>query len=220
MPESKKIFVFDAYGTLFKVSSVIEGLTEEQKEISPQIQELWRKKQLEYTWLSNSLDRWADFGNVTVDALDYALKYFQVDDDGFRQSLLDIYKSPSTFPDVIPFLNYCKIKDVRTAVLSNGSTEKLQSSIIITGLKKYIDKTLSVNAVKVFKPDPKVYELVTNNFHCHPSDVAFFSSNAWDICGAKNYGFRCVWVNRFDHPFENMGFKPDKVVKALNQFVF
>lgn len=211
-----KYFVFDAYGTLFQVNGVIEGLNPEQNQLSEKIQALWRNRQLEYTWLCNSMGIWMDFNQITHNALDYAMQYYGVEGDvAFRNALLGIYKTPTTFPDVVPFLEKLKKGGNTTAILSNGTPDKLAASAKTAGIDSLLDDVFSVSKVEVFKPTPKVYQMVVDHYQCKPNEIMFFSSNAWDVTGATSFGFHTVWVNRKNEPFEVLGIEPKEVVSQL-----
>ncbi len=215
MDREQKYFVFDAYGTLFRISSTstkIDGLAQG---LSEPIQTLWRKKQLEYTWLRGMMDVWVNFDRITEDALDYALKFYEREYDDLKKALLDVYKTPEVFEDVKPFLSSIDHAEQKKAILSNGTTSLLKYSAKKVGIISQLDKIFSVDAVKTFKPAHKVYSMVTDYFHCLPKEVTFFSSNAWDVAGAKQFGFYTVWVNRTGVPFENLGVTPDQEIRGL-----
>jgi len=216
MNEPRRIFVFDAYGTLFKINSTELGLSPEKQAVVKKVQELWRIKQLEYTWLNSLMDNWSDFTEITINALDVALETFDITDNVIRQKLLDIYKTPTLFGDVNSFLDNLKNdRKNHIAILSNGVPDQLKSSIKACKIEKQIDQVFSASNVQCFKPKKKVYELVTNHFRCKPEEVTFFSSNAWDITGATNFGFYTVWVNRNEAIFEKLGFSPNQIVNDL-----
>ena len=212
-----KIAVFDAYGTLFKVNSESQEITERCKGKSKELQALWRTRQLEYTWLRSLMNNWVDFDTVTENALDFALETFQLHDKVLRQLLLDIYKSPTRFDDVIPYLKRLKSQGIQTAILSNGTIHSLEKSVEKTGLSTHLDKVLSAEIVQMFKVSPKVYQLVLNAFTCDKDEVRFFSSNAWDIAGAGYFGFSTTWVNRQDVVFEKLGVEPNNITHALGE---
>ncbi len=219
MNSHKKYVVFDAYGTLFKVNGNLKNLTEQQSILSEKVQALWRSRQLEYTWLCNSMGVWMDFNQITYNALDYALQYYGVEnDESFRSALLGIYKTPTTFSDVIPFLENLKAQGIATAILSNGTIAQIEASVKTAQIEKnLVDDIFSVSAVELFKPSPKVYQMVIDHYQCKAEEVAFFSSNAWDICGASRFGFYTTWVNRKNEPFEVLGIEPDLVVNAFSR---
>ncbi|MEQ8711549.1 MAG: haloacid dehalogenase type II [Cyclobacteriaceae bacterium] len=215
----KKVYVFDAYGTLFKVSTEIPGLKKRSVAAVNRIQELWRVRQLEYSWLMTCMGKWKDFNEVTEQALDYAMAYNNVNDPWLKEQLLSIYAAPSTFDDVIPFLKKLAEEEQQTAILSNGVEETLFEGTKVANVNKLIGQILSADKVRVYKPSRSVYNLVNQTFDCKSEDVIFFSANAWDICGASSFGFNTVWVNRSGGPFEKMDCEPDQVVSDLSEYV-
>ncbi|MDW3190863.1 MAG: haloacid dehalogenase type II [Cytophagales bacterium] len=213
----KKYLVFDAYGTLLQVSSHISGLSDEQQKLSASIQSLWRTKQLEYTWLRSLMGKFTGFNQVTREALDYACNAYRMEDPELKRAILSIFEQPTAFDDAWRFLEQCKLKGFRTAILSNGEQDMLEQSVKIAQIDTYIDHILSASRVQVFKPSPKVYELATRAFSCEYTDIVFFSSNPWDVAGASNFGFQTIWLNRKDLPFEELGVKPWKVYSSFDE---
>ena len=212
---SKKHFVFDAYGTLFKINSNSEKIQARANGKSEEIQTLWRSRQLQYTWLRSLMDHWVDFDKVTEEALDFALKTYAINEDVLKKLLLDIYKSPDIFDDVKPFLSSLKAKGAKTAILSNGTKALLDFSARKVDISDSLTAILSADQARLFKPSPKVYSLVTKEFECLPQEVTFFSSNAWDIAGASKFGFKTVWINRSGTHYEELGVQPDFVFDNL-----
>lgn len=213
----KQYLVFDAYGTLLKVNSEIGGLTPTQQKQSADIQQLWRTKQLEYTWLRSLMNKFPGFNQVTYDALNYAFNFHQVKDDSLKQSILSIFEKPTAFTDAHSFLQAVKSVGYETAILSNGEPEMLQKSVKIAGISSTIDHILSASEVQIFKPSPLVYGLATSAFSCEPSQIVFFSSNPWDVAGATQYGFQTIWINRGGLPFEELGVEPGHVCSDLSE---
>ncbi len=216
----KKVYVFDAYGTLFKVSTEIPGLKKRAVSVVNKIQELWRVRQLEYSWLMTCMGKWSDFNDVTERALDYAMAYHNVNDPWLKEQLLSIYASPSTFDDVIPFLKQLGEDGKSTSILSNGVAETLAEGTKAAKINKLIGQILSADQVRVFKPSRSMYNLVNQTYDCTSEDVVFFSANAWDICGASSFGFNTVWVNRGGVPFETLDCEPGQVVSDLSEYQF
>ena len=211
-----KAHVFDAYGTLFQINSNLKDLSVEQEKFSGPIQELWRTRQVEYTWLNSLMGKWESFGDLTVAALDFALEtYGQSGDSTFRQKLLNIYAQPSLFPDVRDFISKLKSGGMEVAILSNGVAEKLMESVQLTALQDSVDEIFSASAVRRYKPSPEVYQMVIDYYTCEPEEISFYSSNAWDIAGAKSFGFNTTWVNRSNKVFERLGPLPDHQVSSL-----
>lgn len=215
----KKVYIFDAYGTLFKVSTEIPGLKKRSVAAVNRIQELWRVRQLEYSWLMTCMGKWHDFNEVTERALDYAMAYYKVDDPWLKAQLLSIYASPSTFDDVLPFLKKLAKEDRQTAILSNGVEETLIEGTKVAKVNKLIGQIISADKVRVYKPARSMYNLVNQTYQCNSEDVVFFSGNAWDVCGAASFGFNTVWVNRTCVPFEELDCEPGQVVNDLSEYV-
>ena len=218
-----KICVFDAYGTLFDINSAARRCAEETgrdsfSKLWPSISSIWREKQLSYTWLFNSLKRYSDFWEITENALDYALETVGLDSDlGLKKRLLDLYMEIETYGEVKVSLANLNEKEITCAILSNGSKSMLNSAIKNSGIGGLIHSVFSVDEVGIFKPDPKVYEMVLTHLPFELNEVLFISSNGWDIAGAASFGFKTVWINRSDLPEDKLLFKPDSVQKDLSE---
>ena len=214
----KKIYVFDAYGTLFKVSTEIPGLKKKAVAVVNEIQKLWRVRQFEYSWLITCMGKWRDFNEVTEDALDYAMAYYEVHDPWLKEQLLSIYAAPSTFDDVVPFLKQLGKAGLQTAILSNGVAQTLHEGTRSAKINKLIGQIISADKVRQYKPSRSVYHLVNQTFECNSDDVVFFSANAWDVCGAANFGFQTVWVNRAGAPYEMLDGAPGQIISDLSAY--
>lgn len=210
------IFVFDAYGTLLDVHAAIARYRNEAGPDADRLSDIWRTKQLEYSWTLTLAGRYTDFWTLTQRALDYALERVPSVDKGLRPKLLDAYFTLDAFPDARTTLRLLKAKGDKTAILSNGSPDMLTAAVNAAGIAGDLDAVLSVDAVKMFKPRPEVYALVTDCFKCAPSDVTFVSSNRWDVMGAVAFGFDACWVNRSGMPDEYPDFPPKRIVRDLN----
>jgi 2-haloacid dehalogenase len=210
-----KAFVFDAYGTLFDVHSVIEAgraVTADPQALST----LWRQKQLEYTWLRSLMGRYEDFWAVTEAALRFALRRLGIAAaDAQVQALMDAYLSLACFPEVKAAL--ASLKGARLGILSNGSPRMLEAAVRSSGLTASLEHVLSVDAVKTYKPSPKVYDLGPRAFELAADEMLFVSSNAWDIAGAKAFGFLTCWCNRANAPMEELGLTADYEVTRLDE---
>ena len=210
-----KVCAFDAYGTLFDINSAARECSKSIKlknfnDNWIHISRHWRKKQISYTWLLRIMNLYKDFWEITQDSLDYALELYKLDHDKeLKEKLLSLYLELDAYPEVASMLNSIKALGVKTAVLSNGSSKMLNSAINSSLIAPYLDEVLSVESIKVFKPDPRVYELVLSCFGCTRDEVLFVSSNGWDICGASNFGFKTVWINRDSLPYDKLPFSPD-----------
>jgi 2-haloacid dehalogenase len=210
-----RAFVFDAYGTLFDVHAAIARHREAAGPDADRFSEIWRTKQLEYAWMLSAAGHYVDFWTLTERALDYAFGRVPSVDRALRKTLLDTYFELEAFPDVRAALKALKAKGLKTAILSNGNPRMLQGAVDAAGLKDDLDAVLSVESIQIYKPRPEVYAIVTDAFGIAPADVAFVSSNRWDVMGATAFGFRCVWVNRSNFPDEYPEFAPVKVVRDL-----
>ena len=214
-----KACVFDAYGTLFDVHSAVGAHKARLGENADSVSLMWRTKQLEYTWLRSLMRDFADFWQVTGDALDYALDAHNISDNVLRGDLMDAYLALKTYDEVLPVLTKLKEAGYITAVLSNGATGMLESANRSSGIDKVLNESLSVDELGIFKPDPQVYELVTKKFNIQPEQVLFQSSNAWDAAGAASFGFKVLWVNRFGQRPERLPARPDYEAKDLNHLL-
>ena len=208
-------FVFDAYGTLFDVHSVIEAGREITQD--PQALSLtWRQKQLEYTWLRALMGRYEDFWQVTEAALRFAVRRLGLAASPAQlKRLMEAYLSLAAFPEVKTALE--RLKGSPLAILSNGSPRMLEAAVRSNGLGPHLQHVLSVDAVKTYKPSPAVYALGPKAMGLPAGDLLFVSSNAWDVAGAKAFGYRVCWCNRQKAPMEELGFSPDLTVEHLDQ---
>jgi 2-haloacid dehalogenase len=210
-----RAFVFDAYGTLFDVHSAVARYRDAAGPEADRFSEIWRAKQLEYAWLLSAAGHYVDFWTLSERALDHAFARCPSVDRALRPALLDCYFKLDAFPDAREALAALKAKGLRTAILSNGSPRMLGAAVDNAQIGGDLDAVLSVDAIGIYKPRAEVYALVTGAFAIAPEDVAFVSSNRWDVMGATAFGFRCVWVNRTGAPDEYPEFAPVKVVRDL-----
>jgi len=208
--------VFDAYGTLFDVHSAAAQHQKKLGDKAQTVSTLWRTKQLEYTWLRSLMQRYVNFSQVTRDALDYALESHGIADESLRQDLLNAYQQLSCYPEVPETLQKLKQQGLGTAILSNGSFEMLEAGVRNSGLKELLDGVFSVETIRIFKPDPQVYQLAVDQLGCDPQEILFFSSNAWDVSGSATFGFQAVWVNRFGQAPERLPGNPVLEIKSLD----
>jgi len=209
--------VFDAYGTLFDVSSAARHLS---AEIGPPWETLaatWRDKQLQYTWLRSLMRAYADFRQVTAEALDFAMESMGLDDADLRGRLLALYDRLDCYEEVPDVLTGLRGSGRKTAILSNGSPDMLKAALDHAGIGDLLDEVLSVDALRIYKPDPRVYQLAAERLGVAPEETAFFSSNAWDAAGAAYFGFRVVWCNRFGQARERLPATPETEVTDLRQ---
>jgi 2-haloacid dehalogenase len=205
--------VFDAYGTLFDVHSVARRSEAFWPGKGAALSQLWRAKQLEYTWLRSLMRRYVPFSQVTREALEYACASLGLALDAARtQALMQEYQRLATYPEVPGALAALK---TRKAILSNGSPDMLEPLVRQSGLA--LDAVLSVDEVKVFKPAPEVYQLAVDRLGVEKEAIGFVSSNCWDALGAKSFGFRVFWINRLAAPVDALGFQPDRIVRGAHE---
>ena len=207
--------VFDAYGTLFDFNAAIARHRAAAGPDADRFSEIWRLKQIEYTWTGTLAGRYTDFWTLTQRALDHTFARVPSVDRKLRDDLLNTYLKLDAFPDARAVLGELKRRGERTAILSNGSPTMLASAVAAAGIKNDLDAVLSVDAIRMYKPRPEVYALATAHFAVKPSDVVFVSSNRWDAMGATAFGFRTVWVNRAKAPDEYGELPPAAVVPDL-----
>jgi 2-haloacid dehalogenase len=210
-----RAFVFDAYGTLFDVHAAIARHRAAAGPDADRFSEIWRTKQLEYAWMLSAAGHYVDFWTLTERALDYAFARFPSVDRALRATLLDAYFKLDAFPDARAALSALHARGVKTAILSNGNPRMLDGAVTAAGIGADLDVVFSVDAIRIYKPQPAVYAMVTDAFNIAPADVAFVSSNRWDVMGATAFGFKCVWVNRANMPDEYPDLAPVKVVRDL-----
>lgn len=208
-----KGLLFDAYGTLFDVHSVVDAgraLTDKPQALS----DVWRTKQLEYTWLRTLMGRYEDFWAVTEAALAFACRRLGLDaTPAQRAALMEAYLELDTFPEVRGMLE--RVRDLPCAILSNGAPRMLDGVVAHAGLQSHLRAVISVDAVRKFKPAPEVYALGPARLGLPKEALGFVSSNCWDVAGAKAYGFQVIWVNRGGAPLEELGLAPDLEVRDL-----
>ncbi|MFI4998812.1 MAG: haloacid dehalogenase type II [Reyranellales bacterium] len=216
MLSGTEICVFDAYGTLFDFNSAV---ARHRAAIGPKadsLAEMWRTKQIQYTWLRNSMGAYAKFWQVTGEALDHCLAAHGIADRSVRDKLMGAYLALDPFPEVPAMLERLKRAGVRLAILSNGNPEMLDPMVAASGLAGRFEAVLSVDAVGVYKVAPEVYRLVEARCGVKPAKVCFLSSNCWDAHGAAHFGFKTVWVNRAGAPDDNLPGTPVAKVKDLS----
>jgi 2-haloacid dehalogenase len=209
------IFIFDAYGTLFDVHAAIARHKAQAGPDADRVSAIWRTKQLEYSWTLTLAGHYTDFWILTQRALDYALASVPSVDKSLKPALLDAFFKLDAFPDARIALKALKAKGRKTGILSNGSPAMLKGAVEAAAIGDNLDAVLSVDVLKMFKPRPEVYRLVTDRFRCSPGDVTFVSSNRWDVMAGARAGFRGIWVNRSNMPDEYQDFPPARVLKEL-----
>ncbi|WP_034852331.1 haloacid dehalogenase type II [Sinorhizobium sojae] len=213
-------YVFDAYGTLFDVHAAVRRHADAIGPDGQAFSELWRAKQLEYSWVRALMGAYVDFWQLTEQSLDFAFQRFPSADPKLKKKLLDAYWTLDCYPEVPAVLRGLKERGARIAILSNGSPAMLASAVKNAALDIVIDDVFSVDSVVTFKTAPAVYDLVTTRYRLYPRAVSFQSSNRWDIAGATKFGFRTVWINRADMPDEYRDFGPSLILPSLESLQF
>ncbi len=218
MKRAIKALVFDAYGTLFDVHSVISACNQLFPSQGSALSQTWRAKQLEYSWLRSLMGRYQDFWQVTESALLFACKSLHLPcPPTTRAQLMEAYLHLDPFPEVPQALR--SLSDYPLAILSNGSPRMLRAAVESAGLKGVFSHVISVDAAKIYKPSPRVYQLACKKRRVAKGAIGFVSANCWDIIGAKNFGFWTCWVNRSKAPQDELGFAPDATVSSLTELV-
>ena len=214
-PPALKALVFDAYGTLFDVHSVIAECEALFPGKGASLSQLWRGKQLEYTWLRSLMGRYADFSAVTAAALTTACNTLDLElSEAAARRLMDAYLELKAFPDVTDTL--ARLHGRKLAVLSNGSPAMLNAVVRHTGLDQVLDTVLSVDALRIFKPHPSVYAYAAERLQAPAGAIGFVSSNFWDVAGATSFGFHTFWINRAGATPDALGYQPAAVLTKLS----
>jgi 2-haloacid dehalogenase len=209
--------VFDAYGTLFDFASAAAACEAAPVERRAALTALWRDKQLQYAWLRSLQGRYVDFWTVTGDALDYALDSLGLADTGLRDPLMALYRRLSAFPEVPATLSALRGAGYATAILSNGSPDMLADAVAAAGLGGLFDVVLSVDPLRTFKTDPRVYQYALDRLGVAAGEVAFLSSNGWDAYAASDFGLSAVWCNRHRQPRERLPGAPEFEIRSLSE---
>ncbi len=208
-----KALVFDAYGTLFDVRSVLSRCEEVFPGHGSDLTGLWRTKQLEYTWLRSLMGRYEDFWQVTQDGLVFACRSLGLAPSQAQiDHLVQAYLTLSPFPEIAAALE--ALSTVPRSILSNGSPKMLQSAVRSAGLEGQFEHILSVDEVRIYKPSPVVYQLAERHLGIRREEIGFVSSNCWDVAGGKAFGFQAFWLNRQNAPLEALGFQPDGIIHS------
>ncbi len=216
--ENIKAIVFDAYGTLFDVNSAAEKCKDKIGDKWEGFANYWRTTQLEYTWLRSLMKRHEDFWKITEDSLDKSIKVFNIDNK-MKNELLNLYKVLSPYKEVKDLLNALKKKKYKLAILSNGTPELLQELVKSNNLENFFDNIFSIETVKVYKPDSRVYDLPVKSYKIKAKEIVFLSANTWDVSGGGNYGYNSIWVNRNNNIFDSLDFKPKYQINNLSQLL-
>ena len=213
-----KAIVFDAYGTLFDVNSAAEKCKDKIGDKWERFANFWRTTQLEYTWLRSLMKRHKDFWQITEDSLNKSMKTFKID-ASMKSELLNLYKVLSLYPEVKEVLKILKGKKYKIAILSNGTPALLNQLVKSNNLENIFDNLFSVEEVGIYKPDSRVYDMPIKKYQIKAEEIAFLSSNTWDVSGGGNYGYNAIWVNRNKNIFDNLDYKPKNEVSDLTQLI-
>lgn len=209
-------FVFDAYGTLFDVHSVVAECDTHFPGRGAELSRLWRQKQLEYTWLRTLMGRYEDFEHITADALRHACAALGLTPaQGTIEALMAAYSRLTPYPEVTATL--ASLRACKRAILSNGSPRMLEAVVHHAGLQDHFDAVISVDRLRMFKPHPGVYQLAVDALGVATGDIGFVSSNFWDVAGATSFGFRTYWINRAGNVPDELGFRPAGILSRLDQ---
>ena len=213
-----KAVVFDAYGTLFDVNSAAEKCKDKIGVKWETFANFWRTTQLEYTWLRSLMKRHKNFWDITEDSLDKSMKVFNVNNN-MKNELLSLYKILSPYPEVRGVLKDLKKKKFKLSILSNGTPDLLNELVENNKLNNLFDDLFSIEEVKIYKPDPSVYELPVKKYKIKSGEITFLSANTWDVSGGGNFGYNSIWVNRHNSVFDILDFQPKNEVSNLTQLL-
>ena len=213
-----KAIVFDAYGTLFDVNSAAEKCKDKIGIKWESFANFWRTTQLEYTWLRSLMKRHKDFWQITEDSLDKSMKVFNID-IRMKNELLNLYKVLSPYPEVKSVLKNLKKKNLKLAILSNGTPALLNELVLSNKLNNFFDDLFSIEEVRIYKPEPRVYEMPIKKYKIKSEEITFLSANTWDVSGGGNFGYNSIWVNRNKSEFDILDFHPKNEINNLTQLL-
>jgi len=209
--------VFDAYGTLYDIQSVAAITEEAFPGYGEIITQIWRIKQLEYTWMRSLMRRYEDFSVITKDSLAYTIRILGLKHDAATfERIMDKYLHLDLYPDASAMLG--ALKGRKLAILSNGSSGMLNTLVRNSGLDRVLDATISIDSQKIFKPAPDAYALIESTLGVPPAEVLFVSSNPWDACGAKSFGLNVAWIERVTPEAMALACVKSDVVAPLTMF--
>jgi len=211
-----RAYVFDAYGTLFDVHSAVRKHADRLGDAGARVSEIWRNKQLEYTWTRTLIGKHLDFWELTRQGLEFALAATGTANPETRDLLLSAYRTLDCYPEIPEVLAALKQRGAKLAILSNGSPNMLADAVQSAGLTDLLHHVLSIEAIGRYKPVAGVYGIATAKLGLAPAEIAFQSSNRWDIAGATAFGMQCHWINRTSQPDEYADLPPVKVLRDLS----
>ena len=213
-----KVVVFDAYGTLFDVNSAAKRCKDKIGAKWEIFANFWRTTQLEYTWLRSLMKRHKNFWDITEDSLDKSMKVFNINKN-MKNELLSLYKILSPYPEVRGVLEDLKKKNFKLAILSNGTPDLLKELVDNNKLNNLFDDLFSIEEVKIYKPDPRVYEITIKKYKIKSDEITFLSANTWDVSGGGNFGYNSIWVNRNNSVFDILDFQPKNEINNLTHLL-
>ena len=213
-----KVLVFDAYGTLFDVNSAAEKCKNKIGTKWEAFANFWRTTQLEYTWLRSLMKKHKNFWEVTEDSLDKSMRMFNIN-KSMKNELLNLYKILSPYPEVRGVLKDLKKKNYKLAILSNGTPALLNELVTSNNLNNLFDDLFSIEEVKVYKPDSRVYEMPIKKYNLKANEITFLSANTWDVSGGGNYGYNSIWVNRNKLEFDILDYQPKNEISNLTHLL-
>ena len=213
-----KALVFDAYGTLFDVNSAAEKCKDKIGTKWEAFANFWRTTQLEYTWLRSLMKRHKNFWEITEDSLDKSMRIFNINKN-MKNELLNLYKILSPYPEVRGVLEDLKKKNYKLAILSNGTPALLNELVMSNKLNNLFDDLFSIEEVKVYKPDSRVYEMPVKKYNVKANEITFLSANTWDVSGGGNFGYNSIWVNRNKLEFDVLDYQPKNEINNLTQLL-
>ena len=213
-----KVVVFDAYGTLFDVNSAAKKCKDKIGAKWETFANFWRTTQLEYTWLRSLMKRHKNFWDITEDSLDKSMKVFNINKN-MKNELLSLYKILSPYSEVKGVLEDLKKKNFKLAILSNGTLDLLNELVESNKLTNLFDDLFSIEEVKIYKPDPRVYEIPIKKYKIKSDEITFLSANTWDVSGGGNFGYNSIWVNRHNSVFDILDFQPKNEISNLTQLL-
>lgn len=219
IPAGIKAVVFDAFGTLFDVHSAVARHAGQIGPEAARLSEIWRAKQLEYSWVLSLAGRYESFWSLTEKALDFAFARCSTADYSVRPLLLDAYRSLDAYPEVRSVLEALRARGLRTAILSNGDPVMLSAAVSSADIASNLDAVISVETAKIFKTSPDAYQLALEELSLNIDEIAFVSSNRWDVAGAVVFGFTAIWVNRYGMPDEYPEFEPHAVIGDIQGLI-
>ena len=216
---AKKVFVFDAFGTLFKTAEIGDALKNIAGEKTNNLLDLWRRKQLDYSWLRNQMGQYVPFHQVTREALDFSMRRHQLNDDRIFEILLPIFNHPGLIEGAKEVLEMLKEEQKKVCILSNGTRDMLNNGVQIAGIASLIDHLFSVDDIQTYKPHPAVYEMAIDQLNQPKESFLFFSSNQWDVSGASIYGMDAIWINQYQETKEALPFGNVEEVASLKDLL-